>query len=453
MKIRLFLFASLLALIAGCAAPRLALVPEVSPPLLQEEVFAWTGQAAGNIIFPCAVGIGWVDPSGLINTWDPEKKAVGKSFPLPFAVSGPPFRQGDFLALKSKADDQLLVFDLARMEIRFVASHLPVMQILGIDNRHLVYLDGENLVVCDWQNPAGIFRQPTGNKDLFNCYFSPERILIMSRNQLIVFWRPNGKFQLLPLPLPAAGAFICQGENIYYGSSQRLLVKYSLRKKKLVWKLKLAHELERQPFYADGTIVASTADNNVLQLSNSGSVRWWLALNSILQYNLVPMADNLAAFLLNHEIKFINLRRRQVTVFKINGRPAGMPLAYKNDLYFIVADGGTQKLQRVGNKYGIDMTLTPEPAQWLGVPCTVSFQTSNLLKPRIQCLIRSEDGQTVLLKKFAMVNRGQLVWLPQQAGIYRVQVSAVALNRKEEKEVSIQVFDQRKLILLLNFPF
>jgi len=453
MKIRLVFLFVFLAVIGGCGKPRLTLIPEISPPLIQEEVFAWTGQAAGYTIFPCAEGIGWVDASGQIVTWNAEKKVAGKVFRLPFAVSDPPFRQGDFLVLKSQADDQLLVFDLTRMKMSFALRDLKVTQILAVDGDCLVYLDGENLVVYSWQNPAGIFRWPTAEKKFFNCHFFPDRILIMNRRQLFTFWKANGEFQVLPLPLEAAAEFLCQGEYIFYGSSQRQLVKYSLRKNKVVWKLGLGQNLERQPFISTGTIVVSPADNNVMQLNRHGSVRWWLALNSILQFNLVPMADHLAAFLMNQEIKFINLRRQQVTIFKINGRPAGMPLAYNHDLYFFLTDGKTQKLQRVGNQYGIEVTLAPDKTQLLGIPITFSILTSNLLKPRLHSVIRDEAGQTVLAKNFEMANQASLVWIPAQAGIYRMQVSAAALNRNEEREISFQVFDPQKIIPEFHFHF
>jgi hypothetical protein len=443
----------LLAVMSGCGKPRLALIPEISPPLIQEDVFAWTGQVAGDTIFPCAEGIGWVDASGQIVTWNAEKKVAGKVIRLPFAVSDPPFRQGDFLVLKSQADDQLLVFDLAQMKTSFALRDLQVKQILAVDGDCLVYLDGENLVVYSWQNPAGIFRWPTAEKKFFNCHFFPDRILIMSSRQLFSFWKASGKFQLLPLPLEAATEFLCQGEYIFYGSNQRQLVKYSLRKNKLVWKLKLGQNLERQPFISSGTIVVSPADNNVMQLNRRGSVRWWLALNSILQFNLVPMADNLAAFLLSQEIKFINLRRRQITVFKINGSPAGMPLAYNHDLYFFLTAGKMQKLQRVGNQYNSEVTLAPDKAKWLGTSIMFSILIPNLLKPRLHAVIIDDAGRTVLTKDFEMANQATLVWIPTQAGIYRMQVSAVALNRNEEKEISFQVFDPQKIIPEFHFHF
>lgn len=453
MKIKLFFLAGLLALSVGCAKPRLALIPEISPPLIQEDVFTWTGQVAGNALFPCAEGIGWVDASGQIVTWNPDKKAAGSVFRLPFAVSDPPFRQGDFLVLKSKADDRLLVYDLKLMKTSFELRDKKIKKILAVTGNCLVFLDGENLTVYSWQNPAGIFSWPTAENEFFNCHFFPERILIMSSRQLFVFWKSNRKFQVLPLPLAAAGDFLCQGDCIFYGSSQRQLVKYSLRKNKLVWKLKLSQNLERQPFVFANNIVISPADNNVMQLNRQGSVQWWLALNSILRFNLLPMADHMAAFLVNRDIKFVDFRRRQATVFKSTGRPAGMPMVYNHDLYFLLTAGKTQKLQRVGNRYGIDVTLAPKKTQMLGAPITFSVQTINLLKPLLHCVIRDEAGQEVLSKKFAMASRASLVWLPTRAGVYRLRVSAAARNCDAEKEISFQVFDPQKIVPEFYFHF
>jgi hypothetical protein len=147
MKIQLGFLIGFLAVMTGCGKQHITLIPEISPPLIQEEVFAWTGQAAGFDLFPCAEGIGWVDASGQIVTWNPEKKIAGKVLRLPFAVSDPPFRQGDFLVLKNQADKQLLVFDLARMEIRIALRDFAVKQILAVNGDCLVYLDNENLVV------------------------------------------------------------------------------------------------------------------------------------------------------------------------------------------------------------------------------------------------------------------------------------------------------------------
>lgn len=445
------LFLPLLAF-AACGPARLKLIPEFNPPLRQEEVFVWTGQAAGNVLFPCAAGIGWVDASGQIVTWDPERKTAGDVYRLPFAVSEPPFCQGDFLVLRHQADRQLLIFDLAGMETRFAAGDFSARQVLAVDGEYIVYLDDEGLVVRNWQQP-GSNRQPAGNQDFFNCHFLRDRILIMGSRQLFVYRKQSGQFQLWPLPLPAAGAFAYHDGNIYYGSSRRQLVKYSLRGNKLDWKVKLGHDLKRQPHVLDGTVVVSPADNSVLQFNRRGSVSWWLALDSIMEYGLVPLAGRLAAFLLSNEIKFIDVRRQQVIAFAIDGRPAGPPLAYRNELYFFVASGRSYKLQRVGNHYGIDVEQTPRQALLPWTPVIFSLRTSNLLRPRIQCLIRDEAGQELLLKKFAAADRAQLAWLPKRAGRYRLWVSATALNRTEEREITFLVFDPRQIVLYFHGIF
>jgi hypothetical protein len=452
-KNRLLAFGALLAALLACSPPRLVPVAEISPPLTQEEVFAWDGQVAGHVLFPCREGIGWVDAAGRIVTWNPEKKAGGDTWPLPFAVSDPPFRQGDFLALKSRTEDHWLVFDLARMETRFDLRDLQARQILGVDGDHLVYIDGETLVVHGRLGPAGFFRWPIAEKKFFNCHFSREHILIMSDRHLFVFRKRDGKFQPLPLPLEAAAGFLCQGEFIYYGSRQRQLVKYSWPENRLAWKLKLGQNLEQQPFISGNAIIIAPADNNVLRVSNSGSVRWWLALRSIPQFDLLPMADHLAAFLLNGEISFIDFRRRGETVFRMNGRPAGMPLAYGHDLYFFLAAGEEQRLQRVGSRYGLELTMDPERALWLGEAIRFYILLHNLLGPKLRVVISDAEGQALLAKDFGAAERAELVWMPPRAGVYRLQASAAAHNRGDEKELSFQVFDAREIFLNLYLFF
>ena len=425
---------------------RPALIPEISPPLIQEDAFVCSGRLAGDILFPCAAGIGWVDAAGKIVTWNAEKKIAGASIMLPFPVNDPPFHQGDFLVLKNPAADHLLVFDLAELKVRAELHDLHATRILGVDRDCLVYLDSEDLVVYSWQNPSGIFRQPLLKGEFFNCHFSPDRILILNSEQLLIFRKKNGEFQQAPLPIPAASALFCDGEYIYYGSSQRQLVKFSLPLKSLVWKMKLGQTLERQPFIFAGTIVANPADNNVLQVNGRGSVRWWLALQSTMRFDLVPMTDHLAAVLLNRDIKFIDLGQKQVTVFKSRGNPVSKPLAFRHDLYFMLQEENTCKLQRVGNHYGIEVELDPAQAKWTGRSIRFSIRSRNLLKPSFDLLISDREGRPVLSKRLGTAEPVQLAWIPLQPGTFTIKVTATGLNRKADAEVSFQVLDPQKMV-------
>jgi hypothetical protein len=435
-----------LAFSCGCRRARPALIPEISPPLVQEEVCTWAGQMAGDLIFPCAAGIGWVDADGRIVFCDLEKKTAAAVFDLSFPVTLPPFRQGNFLVLKDQASDHLLIYDVVERKVKFESRNMGEDRILGVDDDCLVYLDGERLAVRLWKMPAGIFFAPEAGKEYFNCHFSPDRVLILGREQLIIFWRKSGRFERRPLPLPASSPFFCDGDNIYYGSTQRYLVKFSLPLNRAVWKLRLGQILERQPCVFAGSIVVNPADNNVLQVNERGSVLWWLALQSTMSFELSPMSDHLAAVLLNHEIKFINLRRKQVIAFKSQGAPVSRPLVFGHDLYFMLREGKKLALQRIGNRYGVEITLEPAKVRWTGRSVGFSVQTRNLLKPSWECVISDAAGRTVYSKAMETAERTSLVWMPLAPGKFKITVSAKAVNRDERSDVSVQVLDPYQIV-------
>ena len=54
-----------LAFFCGCRRPHPALVPEISPPLVQEAVFSWPGRLAGECHFPLRrrASAGWTFPA------------------------------------------------------------------------------------------------------------------------------------------------------------------------------------------------------------------------------------------------------------------------------------------------------------------------------------------------------------------------------------------------------
>ncbi len=441
MKTRTIILLAGLAFFCGCRRPHPDLVPEISPPLVQEMVFSWTGRLAGDGIFPCAGGIGWVDESGRIVTWDPGKNAAGTEIRLPFPVSAPPFRQGDLLVLSDARGDRLLIYDLAGLKTIADLRGLGVGRVLGVDRDCLVYLEGESLAVNFWEKPAGIFHLEGTADKFFNCHFSPERILVLGRERLFTFWKKTDKFTSLTLPQPAASPFLYDGENIYYGSARRFLVKFSPADNRLAWKFKLGQVLEKQPLAFAGSIVAGTADHNFLQVNGRGSILWWQALGSTMSFELVPMSGHLAAFLLNGEVKFIDPRRQLVTEFKSKGHPLGQPLALAHDVYFMLREGGAAKLQRIGNRYGIDIDVEPAPVRWPGRSVRFALQPCNLIEPAWDCVIRDAAGDLVFSKSMATAERVSLAWLPLQPGKYAIRVQVRALNHSELTEISIQILD------------
>jgi hypothetical protein len=439
---------AVLALFAGCRPPRPALVPEISSPLVQEEVCSWMGSMAGDIIFPCAGGIGWVDATGRIIAWDAAKKSAAAVLELSFRVNDPPFCRPPFLVLRRPQGDRLLVVDLEGPRVLAALDGLRAASLLGVDRDGLVYLEADGrLAVSLWQKPGAVFRAAAGEEKFFDCYFSPERILVLGRERLHTFWKKTGVFESEPLPQPAVSPFYFAGGAIYYGSARRCLVKYAIGQKRPDWVLELGQVLERRPFAFAGAIVASPADQSMLLVNERGSIVWWQALRSTMSYDLLPMSENLAAVLMNRDIKFIDPRHRQVTVFQSAARPLGPPLTFAGDLYYMAREEGqAYRLLRVGNRYGIDIELEPGRVHWTGASLRFSVQTHHLLDPLWECEIVDAQGRPVFSRSMAGGEKAPLVWVPLQAGKYLIRVRAKALNRDALGEVPLQVLDPLQVI-------
>ncbi len=446
MKAQSILLLAIFALSAACSRTRPVLIPEISPPLAQEEVCTWTGAPAWDFLFPCVNGVGWIDAAGKIVVCDVETKKITEVYAVPFVVTVPPFLQGDLLVLQDKASDRLLIYDLAERSLKFDASGLGARQVLGVDADCLVYHDSGQLSVNFWKRSGAVFRSEEKAERFFNCFFSPERILILTPERLRTFRKKSGRFESEPLPQPAVSPFLFFAEHLYYGAGERFLVKYSLEKKKLIWKLKLGQALLRQPLAFAGTIVASPEDRNLLQVNRRGSILWWQGLGSALSFDLLPMNENLAAVLLNRKIKFVDPRRRQVTPFPGAARLLGPPLAWRGDLYFMACEEGTCRLLRLGNRYGVEIELEPAPVRWAGSSLRFFVSTQNLVEPSWECVILDAQGEAVFSRSMKGEGKTPLVWVPPQAGTYIIRVRARGLNRDVQKEMSLQVLDARQVV-------
>ena len=443
----ILLLLAVLVFFAGCRQPRPTLVPEIGPPLIQEEVCAWSGRLAGDFLFPCAGGIGWVDAAGAIIVCDADKKTAAPVFTVPFAITVPPFLQNDFLILRDQAADRLLAYDLAARSVKFDSRHMGAGRVLGAGPAGLVYLDGGRPAVLLWERPTAAFRAAQADESILNCHFTPERILMLGKERLYTFWIKSGVFESAPLPLPAASPFLLEGDAVYYGSNQRSLVKYSLREKRLQWQLALGQVLERRPIVFAGTIVASPADHTVLRVNANGSLLWWQALGSTLSFDLLAMDENLAAVLLNREIRFIDPRRGQVTVFPGMMPPLGPPLAWRGNLFFMARAGDqAYRLLRVGNRYGVDIELEPAPVRWVGQSLRFSVQPRHLLEPSLECVIIDAQGRTAFSRSMTGGEKASLVWVPLQPGKYVIRVKARAKNRDAQGEVPVQVLDPLQVV-------
>ena len=343
------------------------------------------------------------------------------------------------------------MYDLAAGVVKFEALRMNTERVLGVGPDGIVHLEDSRPVVHFWEMPGNAFRAQEQDKEFFNCHFSPERILVLGKDRLFIFWKKTRRFESLPLPRPAASPFLCDGENIYYGSVDRSLVKFPLPGGGAEWELKLGQVLKRQPLAFAGSIVASPSDQNVLQVNRRGTILWWQGLGSTMSFDLLPMSGYLAAVLLNREIRFIDPRLRQVTSFKIVGRPIGPALVFRGSLYFMTHDGKTYRLQRIGSRFGAEIELEPAPVRWQDRSLRFTLRFHNLPGPSWECVILDAAGGQVFSKSMADSGPVTLAWVPLQAGKYTIRVRARSQGRDWESEAPVQVLNPLQVVPVFRF--
>ena len=438
MKAHAFLLLSAVTLAAACRPARPLLVPEISPPLVQEELHSWKGAPASPLLFPCAGGVGWIAADGRIVAWDPGKRKATEAFALPFLPTAPPLLQDGLLLLQHEPSDRLLVLDLAALEVKFASQGLGLGRVLGVGDGAVVHLDGDRPAVRFWDRPREAFRAARGDSGFFDCLVSSGRILVLGRERLYSFRRAAGAFQDAALPAPATSPSCLDGDSLYYGAGRRL-VKYSLSRGRAEWQLKLGHDLRRRPLLFAGAVTATPDDHNLLRVNRRGSLLWWRSLGSGLSCDLLPMGENLAAVLLNREVQFVDPKSRSVVPFTGAARFLGPPLAFGGYLYALDCQGGACRLLRLGNRYGVDIEI--EPARWLGRSLRFFVQTRNLVDPRWRCQVLDAQGNAVFRREDRGGERTALAWVPQQAGTFLIRVEASGRNRDARGEARVQVLD------------
>src|SRR5690606_11746293 len=146
---------------------------------------------------------------------------------------------------------------------------------------------------------------------------------------------------------------------------------------------------------------------------------------------------NLAAVLLNREVKFVDPRSRSVVPFTGAARFSGPPLAFGGYLYALDCQEGACRLLRLGNRYGVEITVEPAPARWLGRSLRFSVQTRNLVDPSWRCQVLDAQGNAVFSREARGEERAALAWVPQQAGTFLIRVEASGRNRDARGEARV----------------
>jgi len=452
MRFKALLLSLLLALAGACRRPHPRLLPEISPPLAQEEVCAWKGAPAWNVLFPCAGGIGWIDPRGRVVACDAPGAAIREIFAPALAPSLPSLH-GRFLVWREEASGRFLAFDLEEGQVKMDPIVPGAGPLLGAGAEGLVCLEEGSPALRPWASPQEAVRADERDERFLSCHFLPERVVVLGQNRL--FYLPAGgrRFASRPLPVPAASPGLCDEGALYYGSGRRTLVKLARDWTRAEWELSLGQALERRPLAFAGAVVASPADHTVLRVNRRGTILWWRPLGATLDFDLVAMEENLAAVLLNRTIRFLDPRQGRSTVFADAPRLFGPPLSREGSLYYLSGEGEDFRLLRLGNRYGVDVELEPAAAYWAGKSLRFTLRAHNLVAPSWECTVLDAEGKAVFQRRLTAADNVDLAWVPPRPGAYRIRARAQGRNREGQAEATVQVHDPLRAAPFLFLQF
>jgi hypothetical protein len=433
-----------------CRGEKSGSLPEITPVLGEENLLILKTRPLADRLFATVDGFLFVEPEGSISKFDFRSGMIVDRVHLLASIEEAVMAQNGLLALKQAGIDRWIVLDPATMR---TCGEFGIRDVVGVNGRYLVYRSEGRLMFAAFPKGNVLASVPLGSHKLLGCVFLEDTVLAMTEEKLLRFSPSAGRVQEIDLAEKPVSGFLYDRGDIYYGSSSRRLIRFSLGKKKSVWKLKLGGLLSETPLKLARHICVLPLDQNAYFVNFSGAVSWWMQLDSIRQYPPVTMSENLAVFLMNGEVKFLNPRRKTVRGLKLTSRALGGGISGRGYVYFPAAgeSGGETEIARVGNRIAIDISAESPAPRFSGQSLVFSLVPRNLVKPVCKAKLFDDSGKLILEKEFAAGQNLRILWIPEKSGDYLLQAEARGANAVRQNQLKVAIIDWNDI--LGNFFF
>ena len=425
----------LAALLFSCRQGKPLLVPEISADLEEEVVWETSAGARPVALAALESSVILVLADGKVFNLGAGQDGMEKLFDLGFPVADNFFCRNGLLALPRPQIPGWLMLDLRRNKTMPGGVGLSADRIFGFDRQRLVYQHNDSLVIYDWRQQRAIQEFKINQDDMVGCVYHADFVLLLSGDRVRQYFPDTGKLKEFHLPEKTAGGFLFDQGFIYVGTVTRQLLKFSLAEKKVIWRLKLGANLFSPPLATPGRIGIVPRDNTLVLVSVPGTVRWWTKLDSYPLFPPLAMKDNLALFLLNQEIRFINPLTQAMRSWRLKGPLLCAPVYCRQQVY--VARQGeaenTFQVVRIGNRFAVDVDIDAGLAPQVGRSVRFDFKTTNLIEPQLLVRVVDLSGTSLLTRELSPPGPSSfLLWMPEKPGEFRIEVLARGLNRSAQ---------------------
>ncbi|UCH95754.1 MAG: WD40 repeat domain-containing protein [Candidatus Aminicenantes bacterium] len=440
------IFLIVLALVLG-GCSKVKVIPEISPHLSEIHVLDLTDKNLSKTLLENNSELVFTTLDGKLFRWDAEKKIVNFLYNLNSDIQPDIFSQDNTLILEQLKPGQYSIFDLNEMKQVASLQNRKMERIVGLDHQVVVYLANKEIHIYNYRSNQLLKSMKIGKRKAYNVYNSEFRgnsLYILSTHYLYIYDKSSDVVERIELKRLAASGFLLDGDMMYYGSSQRELVKFSIKSRKIAWAFKIAEVLKIKPGKIGPYVVIIPEDNNIYFFNKNGSLYWWEKLNSTRLLPPVLMKENVVVFLWDKKIKFFNYKKKQVTTYPLNRKVKTNPVCIGDYIYVVseVKPGeesqeeeipGHLQLSKIGNHYGVEITSEPQYVKPMGKSIRFNLQVVNLVEPQFKIKIfKNQPGnETPVYDKILNVDdKPSFVWIPGEAVEYRMIVEVEAENKK-----------------------
>ncbi len=444
---------------------RIKVIPEISTALLDDAVgeplrdVATTGAAIARdsslVLFT---------PEGKIHRFNLETKMRDFLVDLATPIEPDVVRQKDVVVLKEKNSPNFIFFDLREMKVMEIqgSDKINAEKIISVDTEGKIigYVTGKRLVFMHY--PTGkVLAETTLETENEVVFYnsadamvdnSPKTLALTNRN-LVIFDKRRNTIDTVKLDAPASSGFLADDGVIYYGSENRELVKFSLASREIQWRFKLGDQLKIEPRKAGRYIVLTPEDHNIYFFNKRGTLYWWEKLDSTRLLPPVIMKENVAVFLWNKSIKFLDYKRKTSYTYPFDKSVFSDALHIGEYLYVLAETGNEDQgaplkaITKIGNNFGVVIRTDPQNILPLGRSIKFNLERFNLVKPILNVKIQDSENNNVFTKTIAYKDDPSFVWIPNRATAFRLVVEINAENKKGLIiEQPFDVIDVEKLL-------
>jgi len=427
-------------------------IPEITPVLNDKKLYKIKDNNKNFKLLKSNSNLILLNSNGEILKFNIDKKIFDSLYKINTKIDLKIFNQNNKIIFKELNSNIYMIFDLNENKIIKTIKNIKIDNLIEIDKEYLIFLREKELVFYKLKENKIIKKLNTKGEIFYNSKYNDNRVLFLSNKKFYIFNKKNNNLKTLKLKDRASSGFLLEGNYIYYGSEKRELIKFKYKKNKIKWKLKLSKILTVKPKKIGKYIIITPEDNNIYFFNKNGNLYWWEKFDSIRLKSPIIMKKNVCVFLMpaySPNLKFYDFKNKNIITYKLNYIIKSNPIYLNNSIYILVCEEKNKEISilKIGNKYNVDIKITPEFLKPLGKSIKFDLQPNNLIEPELKINILDKSKNKVFEKLIKNQEPLSFVWIPVNPGTYDVYIKVNSKNQKKfEVEQNFNVVDLDKIL-------